>query len=250
MPEKYHGGLYTFQMAEGSEGRAASWSPLGCGCGAAMAVVLTVVVGLAWFGYSRSERFERELADPEARADRSRAILGYRTLPEGYHPLGGFSIPFIQKMAMLSDREPAPGVKITGPADAFGRRGFVYLNAMGSEKRSRELDAYFDGEAEESEFFADIDQRFSAVGELARGTVRAGGAEVRYVAERGRMEIGDDAFPAVLARLLMTCSDSSRLRVGTWFEPAPPTDDAEALAGTPADSAALRRFLDHFRLCD
>lgn len=212
-----------------------------------MAVVLTVVVGLAWFGYSRGERFERELADPAARDDRSREILGYRTLPEGYHPLGGFSIPFVQKMAMLSDREPPPGETISGPADAFGRRGFVYLEARGSDERERELDRYFGGEAETSEFFADIDERFTGGEELARGNVRAGGAEVRYVAQRGRMEIGDEAFPVVLARLLMECGDSSRLRVGMWFEPA--DGEAGGGAGTPADPAALRRFLDHFRLC-
>jgi hypothetical protein len=218
-----------------------------------MAVVLTVIVGLAWFGYSRGQRFERELADPEARADRSRAILGYRSLPEGYHPLGGFSIPFIQQMAMLSDREPEPGETITGPADAFGRRGFVYLEAISTDDRARELEAYFEGEAEASEFFGDIDGRFQASDELSRGSVRAGGAEVRYLAERGRMAIGDDAFPAVLARLLMTCADSSRLRVGMWFEPAPSTAGGtaeEAVPGTPADPAAIRRFLDHFRLCE
>jgi hypothetical protein len=218
-----------------------------------MAVVLTVIVGLAWFGYSRGQRFERELADPDARADRSRAILGYRSLPEGYHPLGGFSIPFIQQMAMLSDREPEPGETITGPADAFGRRGFVYLEAISTDDRARELEAYFEGEAEASEFFGDIDGRFQASDELSRGSVRAGGAEVRYLAERGRMAIGDDAFPAVLARLLMTCTDSSRLRVGMWFEPAPRTAGGtaeEAVPGTPADPAAIRRFLDHFRLCE
>jgi hypothetical protein len=218
-----------------------------------MAVVLTVILGLTWFGYSRSQRFERELADPEARADRSRAILGYRSLPEGYHPLGGFSIPFIQQMAMLSDREPEPGETITGPADAFGRRGFVYLEAISTGDRARELEAYFEGEAEASEFFGDIDGQFQASDELSRGSVRAGGAEVRYLAERGRMAIGDDAFPAVLARLLMTCTDSSRLRVGMWFEPAPSTAGGtaeEAVPGTPADPAAIRRFLDHFRLCE
>lgn len=218
-----------------------------------MAVVLTVILGLTWFGYSRSQRFERELADPEARADRSRAILGYRSLPEGYHPLGGFSIPFIQQMAMLSDREPEPGETITGPADAFGRRGFVYLEAISTGDRAEELDAYFEGEVETSEFFGDIDGQFQASDELSRGSVRAGGAEVRYLAERGRMTIGDDAFPAVLSRLLMTCADSSRLRVGMWFEPAPSTAGGtaeEAVPGTPADPAAIRRFLDHFRLCE
>ena len=83
--------------------------------------------------------------------------------------------------------------------------------------------------------------------------MRAGGAEVRYLAERGRMTIGEDAFPAVLARLLMACGTDNRLRVGMWFEPAPPEMEGAvpgAAPDTPADPAALRRFLDHFRLCE
>jgi hypothetical protein len=228
-------------MKPPSENAPTPRSPIGCGCGAAMALALAVVMGLAWFSYSRGRRFEKELQDPAAREARSREILGYRALPEGYHPLGGFSVPFIQDMAMLSDREPEPGEELSGPADAFGRRGFIYLEARSSDDRAREVEAYFEGESEHSEFFL----------------ASSGGAEVRYVAERGRMTLRGEELPTILARLLMVCPEQTRLRVAMWFEPppeeaAPPSGGAEGaapLAGTPADPAALRRFLDHFRLC-
>lgn len=225
-------------------------SPLGCGCGIALAAVLVVITGLAWFGYSRGERFRDELRDPQARAARSREILGYRELPEGYHPLGGFSIPLVQEMAMLSDREPGPDEEVTGPADAFGRRGFIYLEARASDRRARELDEYFAGEREESEFFQEIEERFGGAEPVGRGYLRAGGAEVRYLAERTAMTLRDEELPTVLARLLIVCPDRSRLRVALWFEPAPEGDGPQSLAGTPADPTALRQFLDHFRLCD
>lgn len=234
-------------------------SPVGCGCGAAMALALVVVMGLAWLSYSRGQRFEKELQDPVARDARSREILGYRELPEGYHPLGGFSVPFFQKMAMLSDREPAPDEELSGPADAFGRRGFVYLEARSSGARRREVEAYFDGESEHSEFFQDVDQRFTDGEVLGRGRLRAGGADVRYVAELGEMTLRDEKLPTVLSRLLLVCPEHARLRVAMWFEPAPEAAtegaagapvEAGALEGTPADPAALRSFLDHFRLCE
>lgn len=234
-------------MTSSAEPASEPRSPVGCGCGAALSLLLLVIMGLAWFGYSRGQRFQDELRDPAARDARSRDILGYRQLPEGYHPLGGFSLPWVQEMAMLSDREPGPDEEVTGPADAFGRRGFVYLNARSSDERAREVEAYFEGESERTAFFEDVDERFAGESILGRGHLRAGGAEVRYVAELGRMSLREEELPTVLTRLLMVCPEKKRLRVAMWFEPAPEAEGE--LLGTPADPAALRRFLDHFRLC-
>ncbi|HUF78893.1 MAG TPA: hypothetical protein VMR44_08260, partial [Thermoanaerobaculia bacterium] len=204
---------------------------------------------LAWFGYLRGERFRDAMRDPESRAAASREVLGYRELPAGYRPMGGFSIPFVMEMAMLSDRVPAPGEEVAGPEQAFGRRGFVYLMTRTSGRQEAQVRAYFRGERERAEFYQEIDQRFTGGEVVGRGRLRAGGAEeVLYVAERGRMELGEGPAPTVLARLLVECPEGSRLRSAMWFEPAP-AEDGEGYGGTPADPDALRRFLDHFRLC-
>ena len=226
---------------------------LGCGCGALVAGALALVMALAWFGYRKGEGFRESLRDPESRAAASREVLGYRELPAGYHPMGGFSIPFVMEMAMLSDREPAPGEEIEGPEQAFGRRGFVFLVTRTSGRQEAELRAYFRGEREQAQFYQEIDRRFTGGEVVGRGRLSAGGAEeVLYVAERGRMELGDGPAPTVLARLLVECPEGSRLRAAMWFEPAPPAvgGGGESHRGTPADPAALQRFLDHFRLCD
>lgn len=211
-----------------------------------MALVLLTIVGLAWYGYGQGERFREALRDPASRDAASAEVLGYRQLPAGYHPMGGFSIPFVMEMAMLSDRNPGPGETVEGPGDAFGRRGFVYMETRGRGGRGRELREYFRGERERASFFQEIDGRFEAEEPLGRGGLRAGGAEVRYVAERGRMELGEGTVPTVLARLLVECDDD-RLRAAMWFEEAPGADGG--YGGTPADEEALKRFLDHFRLC-
>lgn len=222
-------------------------SLLGCGCGGAMALVLVAIVGLAWFGYRQGDRFREALRDPESRAAASREVLGYRELPPGYHPMGGFSVPLVMEMAMLSDREPGPGETVEGPEDAFGRRGFVLMATRSWGGREDELREYFRGERSSATFFEEIDRRFEGGEALGRGRVEAGGSEVSYVAERGRMELGGGTEPTVLARLLIECGGDSRLRAAMWFEPAP--EEGGGYDGTPADERALRDFLDHFRLC-
>lgn len=216
---------------------------LGCGCGAAVALVLALIMGLAWLGYGTGERFRRALSDPEARDEASREILGYEALPAGYHPMGGFSVPFVMDMAMLSDLEPAPGEEVSGPEEAFDRRGFVFIATRARDARERELREYFRGERERAEFFQEIDQAFEREEVLGRGRLEAGGARVLYLAERGRMDLGGGERETLLTRFLFECPDGGRLRVGTWFEAAPGGGDS------PDDPEAARRFLDHFELC-
>ncbi len=219
-------------------------SLLGCGCGALLVAILAVLVGVAWYAYVQGKRFEEALADPEARAARSRELLGYDELPAGYHPMGGFSIPFIMEMAMLSDRDPAPGATVEGPDDAFRERGFVLMKTRADADDRRELDRFFAGERAETDFFARTDLRFEGEERLGRGTVEVAPARIEYLVARGRMELGGVVREEMLARLLIRCPDDDRLRVALWFEPVP----AEPADG-PADPEAIRRFLAHFELC-
>lgn len=243
--------VYTRSMAPESPDAAAApsrWSRLGCGCGALMALALATIVGLAWFGYGQGERFRESLADPESRAAASAEVLGHRELPAGYHPMGGFSIPFVMEMAMLSDLDPGPGETVEGPDEAFGRRGFVYMKTRSRGGRAQELREYFRGERERASFFQEIDGKFTGGESVGRGSLRAGGGAVQYVAERGRMELGGETVPTVLTRLLVECEgDDSRLRTALWFEEAP--EAGGGYDGTPADEEALKEFLDHFFLC-
>jgi len=229
------------------------FSSFGCGCGLAIAAVLAVLVGISWYAYIQGKHFEDSLRDPAARDARSREILGYRELPAGYHPMGGFSIPFVMEMAMLSDRDPAPGESVEGAQDAFRRHGFVFMRTRrAGDKERRELDEYFAGEREETDFFTQTDLHFEVEERLGRGELAVDPATVDYVAERVRMDLEGDQRLEVLAQLRVRCPDDERLRVALWFEPAAEAElepGSEALAGTPADPEAIRAFLSHFELC-
>lgn len=227
------------------------WTLMGCGCGGVMTVVLLVILGVTWFSYERSKSFERELGDPAARDRASRRILGYSSLPEGYHPMGGFSVPFVMEMAMLSDREPTPGETVKGAADAFRRQGFVFMKTRVFGDRGAKLREYFEGRRKTSDFFHDVDLKFKLSQALGRGELDAGGAHVQWVAQRGTMKLGKSALDEVLTRLLIQCPDDGHVRVGMWFAPAPAPASASGAAydGTPADPDAIDRFLNHFHLC-
>ncbi|MGD2115171.1 MAG: hypothetical protein PVG07_08960, partial [Acidobacteriota bacterium] len=188
-------------------------SLLGCGCGALVVAVLAVLVVMAWFAYHQGRRFEESLADPASRAARSREILGYDELPPGYHPMSGFSIPFVMEMAMISDRDPAPGETVEGAEDAFRERGFVFMKTRVDDDERRELDRFFAGELAETDFFAQTDLAFDAEERLGRGAVDVPPARVEYLVDRGRMHLGGVDRDELLARLLIRCPEGGRLRV-------------------------------------
>jgi len=240
------------------------FSSFGCGCGLAIAAVLAVLVGISWYAYIQGKHFEDSLRDPAARDARSRELLGYQDLPVGYHPMGGFKIPFVMDMAMLSDRDPAPGESVDGAEDAFDRRGFVFMRTRAGDDDRKDLDEYFAGERQTTDFFSQTDLRFEVEERLGRGEVALDPVKVDYVAERVRMDLQGERHEEILAQLRVRCPDDERLRVALWFEPAPdggsgsesgpgaesePAAVGSALAGTPADPDAIRAFLGHFDLC-
>ncbi len=239
-------------QAGDSQGKPRRFSSFGCGCGIAIAVVLGVLIGVSWYAYIKGKHFEESLRDPAARDARSREILGYETLPAGYHPMGGMEIPFVMEMAMLSDRDPAPGESVEGAADAFRRHGFVFMRTRARDKESRELDEYFSGARETTDFFSQTDLHFEVEERLGRGELSLDPATVDYVTERVRMDLEGERRDEILAQLRFRCPDDKHLRVALWFEPDPgPASGsaADALAGTPADPKAIEAFLGHFKLC-
>lgn len=242
------------------------FSSFGCGCGIAIAVVLAVLVGVSWYAYIQGKHFQDSLRDPAARDARSREILGYRELPAGYHAMGGFKVPFVMEMAMLSDRDPAPGEAVSGAQDAFRTHGFVFMRTRAGDDERRKLDEYFAGKVQETDFFTQTDLHFELEERLGRGEITLDPATVDYVTERVRMDLGETQRREILAQLLVRCPDSDRLRVALWFEPDPETEagpeagtenesaaeseaGAASLAGSPADPAAIKAFLSHFDLC-
>lgn len=221
------------------------WHYVGCGC-AVLLVLAIVGIGGCFVMVTRWGRdVEKEIKDPAAREAKARSILGYQELPEGYHPGISLSVPLVMDVVMLGDRELPAGddmERLGDEGDLFEERGFLYFKVrsfgdMGTEMRE------------------DVGYEFDADERVAEGELEAGGAAVRYRSDLGTAHLDGNSFESVSAELEIECGDGF-LRHAVWFTPAPAAEAGDAAAaepldvtGTPADEAALREFLDHFRFC-
>ncbi|HUP43136.1 MAG TPA: hypothetical protein VM599_08005 [Thermoanaerobaculia bacterium] len=229
----------------GSGSKYTVWHYVGCGCAILLVLGILGVGGCFWMATNWGRQLESEIKDPAARAAKARSLLGYEELPQGYHPGISFSVPYVMEVVILGDKELPAGEgmeRMRGDGDLFEERGFIYfkMRAFGQDREDmREDFSGFDFEAEEI---------------VAEGGVEAGGATVRYTAELGETILGTGRIPSVSAELEIDCRDGF-FRKAVWFEPIPGASPGqeeipkESLAGTPADEAALREFLDHFRFC-
>ena len=230
----------------GSPSKYTVWHYVGCGCAILLVLGILGVGGCFWALTNWGRQVESELKDPEARAARARSLLGYEDLPEGYYPGISFSVPLVMDVVILGDRELPAGEdmeRMHGEGDPFEERGFIFfkMRAFGMDRDNvrEDMDLEVDFEAEEV---------------AAEGEVEAGGATVRYTAELGETIIGTGRTPSVSVELEIDCGDGF-FREATWFEPIPGAEPGqeeipeESVTGTPADEAALREFLDHFRFC-
>lgn len=257
---------------------------IGCGCAVLVVLVASFVVGMTWFAYSQAKNLSQGFTDPETRAENTREILRYETLPAGYHPAGAFSIPFLFKTAILSDKqELTPGVEGESSADLFDERGFFYVETPGFGRQGREIEDYFEeGSGADDEQIGvevgddqtGVDIGFDVHDVLDRGKVPIHLGQARYVVRRGTLEIEGEERPGLSTLFHLDCDNDSRVRFGMWFsvvegmEPEPvdaepvdaeavPESPAEAgpgmstfdFTGTPADPHALEDFLGHFEIC-
>lgn len=258
-----------------------SW--LGCGCGTLVFLSLAAIVGLTWFGYRQGKEMERNFQDPAARDAKARAILPWRELPPGYHPMGSFSVPLLMDMAIFSDRAPDPRNRPGRDRDgaAFDESGLFFMKFHPWVSDQDELLRWLRGESKEAPGWIRRSQAQLDPERVAhRGTVEVGGRTLTYAVGRGSAsgegegngEAGADAADAADAadtepdprrrrsspeqKGLMTfftldCPDD-RSRMGVWFgpDPAPAQPVTEIdLTGTVGDPARIREMLGHFELC-
>jgi hypothetical protein len=220
----------------------------GCGVALVLGVVGMGAVGYGLFRWGK--QIESDIKDPATRTAKVKAVLGADTLPDGYHPVVGLSIPFVMEMAMLSDREP----DLEGHGRGLGQRGFLYFHYVSVSPDEKALRDYFEGRTSDDSALrrAGVNFRFKDQEVIRRGVVQTSGHPVLYLAQRGELEMDDDHRRGVNSLLLVDCPQDDRMRMGIWFgpDPDPGTPAATAnLQGSPADEKALTAFLAHFHLC-
>ena len=229
------------------------WMWLGCTCAVLVAIGMIAVVGLTWFTYSKGKEFAEGMKDPATREAKTREVLGYESLPEGWQPLGSVSIPYVMDMAMLTDEPDGPGGEPGAP-------GFIYIAARNWGNDEEELRRYLRGETDRTEVLERSPMGLDQEEEIARGEVEVGGVPVLYRAGRGDLTSEGERRSGIVTVMLFDCPapDNGRMRMSIWMAADPaaetaarpaPEGAAPNLVGTPADPEAIRTFLAHFEPC-
>jgi len=230
------------------------WVYVGCGCGIVVVLALAGLAGLTYWGYEKGKEFEQGFKDPKAREAKTREVLPYRELPAGYYPVGAFSIPLLMNIAIFSDEEPQPGDTPAEGKEAFGERGFVFINMRHLRGNKEEMERFLRGEAPAPKQapWQQSGMSFDPKEVIGRGTVNVGGHQVLYAASRGEVSRHRGGHGEGIVTMVMPGCTDDRLRFGIWFgpDPAPEKTVGEAdYTGTNADPAAITDFLGHFGLC-
>ena len=207
---------------------------MGCGC-----FTVLGVLGIAFMVvvYQGAKNLAADFADPEARTQKVLAALGAESLPEGYHAAMAVDIPLPFDMVVLSD-EPWL-LDPEGPAEG----ALPVFNGVPGSK----LFYYIHIKAKDSTGNDPFEREYKSNEKLDQGDLTIHGRRVAWEAHRGLSLRPQGHETGVFVRLRMECEDQHTRRA-VWFHAKPEND--QDLAGSPADTAALGAFLNHFRVCE
>lgn len=229
------------------------WVYIGCGCAGLVVLAMIGMAVITYITYRQGKELAEGWTDPVKREARAKEVLPYDELPEGYYPMGTFSVPFLMDMAMFTDDPPPAGSapKKGEEAGGFKERGFIYVKARKMGDKSKQLEDYVAGRGPAPDWL-DVKTK-DKVEIINRGEVEANGYKIVYTASRGEVTHDNRTSDSITTMLLFGCPNrDSRTRVGIWFGPDPdPSKPAKELdlTGTNADPEEIRKFAEHFRFC-
>ena len=226
-----------------------AWAWVGCGCLGALGAIAVAMAAVGFWGVRKAQQFGEEIGDPVARTEKALTALGANEIPDGYHPVVAFSVPFLLEVAVLSDLAPDE----TGRPPEIGEHGFIYVSYPAFGQDQRKIRDFFEGKTEDFDELGrhrvdlDLDER------IANGRISRGEDDILWVSHRGAIDTDDAgrSKEGLVALLLIDCDDS-RNRFGIWLGPDPdPTAQAPDLdlEGTVSDPEAIEKFLTPIHPC-
>ncbi|ANM31498.1 hypothetical protein ABI59_20905 [Acidobacteria bacterium Mor1] len=253
-----------------------AWLAMGCGC---FVLVAVLAVGACGFGMVSMVRdLEGTMTDPVKRADATRNLMGYESLPDGYEPAFALEFPFIGDVAMLAD------VPFEEDATVDPTRLFVFFRPGLVSRQDDDIKAIIEGRSDPSRLLEAFDVKVRSRETIAEGDFELQDTTVRYVAQRGEARHQGGSSDGIYSLIFAECGGKPAMAL--WLEPevsagalaegaaeAVAAEAAEAVGGavagegassapggsadggkpdyrgTPADENAIRDFLAHFRLC-
>lgn len=234
-----------------SEGKAfPAWAWVGCGCLGALGALAILVTAIGFWAVQRARQFREEIADPRARAEKVLSVLGASEMPEGYHPVVAFEVPFLLDVAVLSDLPPDE----SGHPQEFGEHGFVYVSYATFGQNQREIRDFFEGKRDDFDELGRHRIDLELRERISNGNIAGDEYDVLWVSHRGTIDTDDArrSKEGLIALLLFDCGDS-RNRFGVWLGPDPEPSAAPAdleLSGTVSDPEAIERFLSPIHPCE
>jgi hypothetical protein len=237
------------QPAKPGVRRRSPWFYVAIG-GGGLLTVAALLAGAFLLLLGQATKVRDTNANPETRLAEAKRLLGARQLPEGYRALVAVSLSDVTGSVALS-REP-PDARGVVPGGV--QHGFFYHRMPGPPHGTQPIMDYLQGHdpAPGSQVSPILKLWVDEV--LARGTLTLPGYALRYVAQRGRYQLGSSYAPTqgLSVYIVFECPRHNDHRTGIWFTPDPAPDapaGAPALAGTPADEEAVRAFVSHFNPC-
>ncbi|RMG48272.1 MAG: hypothetical protein D6718_02160 [Acidobacteria bacterium] len=225
------------------EGRSALFYVM-IGCLSVLLLGATCVGGCIVLTVRFARQVERTQVNPDARTAKALEILGAERLPEGYRAVAALEIPFFARMAIISTGEAGDESR-----PELGDRGLIYLDLIHMGGNEEDLRDFFEGRTDDPEALRRGGVHIDVQEIIRRGVIRAGGAEILYVAERGSISTQGHRASGVTAVCLVQCPQDHRRRVAMWYASESEASGKDGLEGTPADEEALVAFLNRFRFC-
>lgn len=232
-------------MANGSGGSGSPWGWFLGGCLVTIVALGLVVCGAGFMVLKWGQRIGREMKDPATRTERAKEILGTETIPGGYHSMVALTVPYVADIVVLTDRHPDEKGEITG----FGSHGLIYLRSIRLGGNPQELEDYFTGKSDDAEVLRRNRINVGKGEVLERGILPdcAGAPQLLFLVKRGTVAMEEHVSEGLMSLALPKCPDGDgRQRIAIWFCPEPEGGDRTGSCGDPA---AVREFMNHFRLC-